>query len=294
MKSLFSSKKAEAEEQTYFYMVLFQIGMLAVIGGFVLFFVNAEVESTSLARYYLSRDMSIDLSAVQGVPGNLWEYYKFPMLPHLFKDSDFLKLDLSFDKNLVNVQGKSYPYSNSLFFKTVLASENSASFIHLWNNAYNLYSTDALSKKDFLRLEKLKYPYAGASDWKTKQAVIAPETEPAVKAFYNKYQGQLNLKKDVSENTSVYLELRFDNSSNLIAEIPYSSAVESRKLASILVNMFIDSLSEDKKLGKAYVRITETKSSADSYVVLNIGNSLGFKISEISSIVFDSLEEYSR
>ena len=279
--------------------LLLQLIPIAVIIVFTLAYIHIELEDTNMARLYLSRDISIEMNPIYGVPGNIEEIYFLPIKYHLGSGPTIHKYNFSFDNNFVDVNGKKFPYAENSNVFRIYQLTNITDNLNFWLHGEYLHisNIEKLSKEQpkFYRFKKPSIPFAETADkeWKTKTISIIPESEPFVAEFHRAYDRELNLKKQITPGSVVQLEIIFEDSSDIISEIQYSSALKSRKLASILINSLVDEAeNKGKNPEKIYIKVNNENYDAESAVKLRIGKKLGFEFGALNKIIFKGLERY--
>ena len=282
------------------YFTIFQVLMATIFVVFVAYYVNNEMEDTNSIRLYLSRDIAMNLHTSYGIPGNSFNSYNIPLKRHLYKSDTIQTLDFEFKDNLVSVSGKKFPYADSSIIENNLVSAKNKTDIYLKNYDYIIktgYESDQLNN---LRSKQLKYPYIDTYDfyWNQKPIVIHDNISKENKffgTFNTKYGNKIKLHdKIIPQDAVIYLKVSYDNSNNLVAEIPYDKALKSRKFASILINDLIDIKikEEDKSIDRAYITIIESNENAEVVVKLTIGRNLNYELIQLPDIIYKSMGEY--
>lgn len=279
------------------YFFIFQMIIIVLIGSAITLYINKQTESTTSEKIFFSRDIAFEINSVYSSPGNFFETYTLPIRYHLFKNPDFYYFNFDFNSRFVDVNKKRFPYAeNSYLSLDSPASKNlSELYFENYGSEFRIgqYKEDKIRKKRFNQ-RKINIPVIQTTDisWSKKTIVIKPENSNFVKLFYGIYSKQLNLSYSGNDASAV-IELHFDNSSNIIAEIPYSS-LKSRKLASILINNLLELKKSDinRTIGNAYINIIDNSQDSEPFVILRIGKNLNYNSIILAKNIFKSLEEY--
>ena len=277
--------------------ILTEILMQVIILAFLLVAVGAytyhQSQDTNYIRLYVVRDLPIFMKAVSASHGQISTTYSMPFKYNIYGKSEALKFSFVFKETFLEASGKRYPYSKNLFLKNNLNDIYNSSQLKILNHDYVFEVHDYEFKTPPLYSFETKYSNVNTKDinWQIKPIVINPKTHPSASLFITNHHN-LNLKNDLVNNTALYLEFLYINSSDIIMQIPYDLSGKSRKFASILLNNILSYQSETKKINNAYIQVIDWQINSQSAVKINIGTKTSIPLSRLDELLISSMEEY--
>jgi len=290
MKKLLLHKKAQFD----LYDIIFQIVIAAAAGAALIIYVNYVAGDTTYARAYLAREAAFDISVLYASPNNIFYFPLYYFSPYLVQ-----KFDYDIGAGEIVVSGKKYYYAeDSCFVKYSPALIKDTSTLHVKNSGY-----DFSFGPEFLDVKEMKYPFVDTKDsgWKEKNFVIAPYEYEGVE---NKFMKEL---KNVGETkfglTNIfvygssfsvepthgyfYVRAGKENPDGIDVLIPLRTALQSRKLASIMIDEFLKA-NPDLKMTLGFSKDVVMNQS-DVSVALKVGTNINV---DTANIIFTSLKEY--
>lgn len=268
------NKKAQYGLYDFIFQIVVIVGTIAA----VFMYVNHAAGSTTYARLYISRELAFGVSAGYAAPEIIYyeALYYFPV-------DMLLKFDYRLKEGVVDVSDARYYYArDSCFIERGPEVIRKTKRMWIENSNYDLFFGKDLEGED-----KLKYPFVDTLDydWKAKKFVIIPEKY----IDFFKGAGLRDVSASPSSNMTgyFYFNVSKEKPKEIKILIPVKTALQSRKLASIIVNKFLDvnrtleisvGFSKDVSMNKANV-------SAGLIVGANV-------TANAAGILLDSLENY--
>ena len=270
------------------YDFIFQIVIIVATFAAVILYVSLMADDTTYKRVYVSRELAFDITAAQAAPASFFynALYPFP-----------LEFDYSFDDNKLDVSGAHYYYAvDSCFSAEHPKLLEKARHFYIENSDYVLSFRRTPFEATEFNKKKLKYPFVVTFDnnWKSKKFMIAPleyngEENKLAKGFFDLAKANGIAVSASTHDMQGYLYVRAgsENPGKIDVLIPLRTALTSRKLASIIVNNFLDA-NKTMDISVGFSK-DELMNKANVSVALQVGADVN---ADVVNIMLESLKEY--